>query len=250
MSKRSATAASASAEPASKRQKTLAHHAEAVENAKAILASAKQAFTRERNAAVRDLKRLIKKLAKETNEMIPAPPGSFYSMVKKPTTTDEENQRIEDLLFQLAGHTKARVDPYPCNEYGDILDGYTNKYEIVYMIRNVMCKILKVWVTADATDKSVERAATLVLEAMKSIPINFWGLKKHHIKYGDVQYPCIRWNHDLPSGYGVFQLGMGIDFTTPLTEVFKPWGIYFYPASECFTSEDGNDLLLSKVMLT
>lgn len=181
--------------------------------------------------------------------MIPAPPESFYRMVKKPTTTDEENQRIEDLLFQLAGHTKARVDPYPCNEYGDILDGYTNKYEIVYMIRNVMCKILKTKVTADATDKSVERAATLVLETMKSIPINFWGSKKHHIKYGDVQYPCIRWNHDLPSGYGVFQLGMGIDFTHPLTEVFKPWGIYFYPASECFTSGDGNDLVLSKVML-
>lgn len=246
MSKRSATAASA--EPASKRQKTLAHHAEDVENAKAILAAAKQAFTRERNAAVRDLKRLIKKLAKETNEMIPAPPGSFYSMVKKPTTTDEENQRIEDLLFQLASHTKARVDPYPCNEYGDVLDGYTNKYEIVYMIRNVICKILKVWVTAGATDKSVERAATLVFEAMKSIPINFWGLKKCTIKHEDVTYNCIRWNHDLPSGYGVFQLGMGIDFTTPLTEVFKPWGIYFYSASECFSC-DGNHLVITKQML-
>lgn len=138
-------------------------------------------------------------------------------------------------------------------------------YAIPYLVRDIVVKYLihhcaKLGLNA-FRGKTPTYWMTVIGEAFKKLPFKFWDVDEEEVmKFRPVcddedgrlktkvknkeqltteqqvlLHSCsMTWNYTLPSSYGVFMLGMGIDFVDPINDILRPRGVLVYCSAAAF----------------
>ncbi|OUV24012.1 MAG: hypothetical protein CBC48_17930 [bacterium TMED88] len=134
-------------------------------------------------------------------------------------------------------------------------------YAIPYLVRDILVEYLVDHCGTSFELKTPTYWMTVIGEAFKKLPFKFWDVdEKEVMKFRPVcddedgrlktkvknkeqltaeqqvlLHSCsMTWNYTLPSSYGVFMLGMGIDFVDPINDILRPRGVLVYCSAAAF----------------
>jgi len=134
-------------------------------------------------------------------------------------------------------------------------------YAIPYLVRDIVVEYLVDHCGTSFELKTPTYWMTVIGEAFKKLPFKFWdvdeeevmtfrpvcddedGRLKTKVKNKEqltaeqqvLLHSCsMTWNYTLPSSYGVFMLGMGIDFVDPINDILRPRGVLVYCSAAAF----------------
>ena len=135
-------------------------------------------------------------------------------------------------------------------------------YAIPYVVRDIVVKyLIHHCGTNNCRGKTPLYWMNIIADALKKIPIKFWDVDEEEVmKFSPVcddedgrlktkvenneqlskeeqvllySY-SMTWNYSLPSTYGIFMLGYGIDFVSPINDILRPWGVLVYCSAAAF----------------
>ncbi|MAU13911.1 MAG: hypothetical protein CMH46_00040 [Muricauda sp.] len=135
-------------------------------------------------------------------------------------------------------------------------------YAIPYLVRDIIVQyLIHHCGTNDCRGKTPSYWMNIIAYAFTKIPIKFWDVDEEEVmkfrlvcddEDGRLKTKVenkeqlskeeqvllhsysIFWNYSLPSGWGVFMLGYGIDFVSPINDILSPWGVLVYCSNAAF----------------
>jgi hypothetical protein len=135
-------------------------------------------------------------------------------------------------------------------------------YAIPYLVRDIVVEYLNHHIaTNDCYGKTPAYWMNIIAYVFQKIPMKFWDVDEEEVmKFRLVSDDedgrlktkqenkeklskeekvllhsySMMWNYSLPSSYGVFMLGYGIDFVSPINDILGPWGVLVYCSAAAF----------------